>query len=119
MINTSDLRKNNWVKTEYGIVRVAYTIWNDVYVFGKDNRTLYAREVEGIPISKDMVSKLFVDVEIDDDEIVVQDCCFEIFSKGWCFSGGEGVAISKPFDFIHELQNIYYWIQRKELKIEL
>ena len=45
MINAGNLRKGNWVRTEHGICRVAYVIWNDVYVYAKDNRTNYAREV--------------------------------------------------------------------------
>lgn len=94
MINTYDLRKNNWVRTEFGIVRVAYTIWNDVYVFGKDNRTLYARVAEGIGIGEfDVINQV--------GETLVSECL-----RTWLN--------------VHELQNWYYWkTGGKELKIEL
>ena len=94
MINAGDLRKGNYVRTEYGICRVAYVIWNDVYVYAKDNRTNYAREVEGIGIGEIEVNKLEVPAYFIRD----------VLNK-WLH--------------IHELQNCFYWKFRKELKIEL
>lgn len=52
MIKQGDLRRNNLVRTEFGICRVAHTTWSDVYVYGKDGRVNYAREVEGIGIGE-------------------------------------------------------------------
>lgn len=91
-IKTGDLRKDNWIKTEFGVVQVAYVIWNDVYVKGKDGRVLYAREVEGIGIG-------------------------EIYSIKGCQSFIKDVL--KNWLFIHEMQNFYYWNNGKELKLEL
>lgn len=98
MINASDLRKGNWVRTEFGICRVAYVIWNDIYVYGKDNRVNYAREVEGLGIG-----------EIDTDKIK------ETFKNRKDLIKN----VLKKWLFIHEMQNYYYWNNRKELKIEL
>ena len=92
MIKSGDLRKGNWVRTEYGICRVAYVIWNDVYVYAKDNRTNYAREVEGIGIG-----------EIES----IQGC--QTFIK----------EVLKHWLFIHEMQNYYYWNHKKELELNL
>ena len=92
MINTGDLRKNNWVRCEYGICKVAFCIWNDVYVYGKDNRVNYAREVEGVGIG-----------EID------------IYKVGECLVS----KVLGKWLFVHEMQNWYYWNMGKELKIEL
>ena len=93
MINTSDLRKNNWVRTELGICRVAFWIWNDVYVYGKDNRINYVREVEGVGIGElNIISQV-----------------------------GETLAakVLEHWLYLHEMQNFVYWTTGKELKIEL
>lgn len=92
MIKASDLRPGNWVRTEYGICKVAYVLWSDVYVYGKDNRTNYVREVEGIGIGE-------IDIEKIGETLV-----------------GE---VLRTWLFVHEMQNWYYWNNRKELKIEL
>lgn len=92
MIKASDLRKGNWVKTEFGICKVAYVIWNDVYVYGKDNRTNYAREVEGIGIGEIDIAK------------VGETLVAEVLRK-WLH--------------VHEMQNYIYWNTGKELKMEL
>lgn len=98
MINTKDLRRGNWVRTEYGICKVAYVIWNDVYVYAKDNRTNYAREVEGIGIGEILgVSKI--------DSLQLENIDLSQVLKHWLF--------------IHELQNFYYWNNGKELIINL
>ena len=90
MIKQGDLRKNNLVRTEFGICRVAYAIWNDVYVYGKDNRVNYVREVEGLGIG-----------EVDFSDID-KDLIREVLHV-WLF--------------IHELQNWYYWKTGKELEL--
>lgn len=92
MIPTSDLRKGNLIKTEYGIVTVHAIVFNDVQVKGKDGRILWAKEVEGIGIG-----------EIDINKI------------------GKTLVLKviKKWLFVHEMQNWYYWNYRKELKINL
>lgn len=93
MINTGNLRKGNWVRTEFGICKVAFVIWGDVYVYAKDNRTNYAREVEGIGIGEfDVIGQV--------GESLVAECL-----KTWLF--------------IHELQNWYYWKTGKYISIYL
>lgn len=92
MINTSDLRKGNWVRTELGIRKVNYVIWSDVYVYGEDGRTLYVREVEGVGIG-----------EIEN----IKGC--QSFIK----------EVLKHWLFVHELQNWFYWHNKQELKITL
>jgi len=92
MINTDDLRKGNWVRCEIGIAKVAYVIWNDVYVYRKDNRVNYVREVEGIGIGEIHVKNI--------DRVQLTE-------------------VLKHWLFVHEMQNYIYWATGKELKIEL
>lgn len=92
MIPVSDLRKGNLVCTEFGILPVHHICFADIYVLGKDGRTLYAREVEGVGIG-----------EIDIIE-VGKPLIAEVL-KNWLY--------------VHELQNWFYWNNRKELKIKL
>ena len=91
-INTGDLRKGNWVRTEFGVCRVAYVIWGDVYVYGKDGRTNYARIVEAIRIGEINIS------------MIGKTLIAEVLRK-WLF--------------VHELQNYYYWKYHKELELNL
>lgn len=116
MIPISDLRKGNLIKTEYGILPVHALIFNEVQVKGKDGRILWAKEIEGVELSEFAVSTLFSSVEFRGKELSIQNCCFEYFREGLCYSAGEGCVFSEPIKLIHELQNIYYWIERKELK---
>jgi len=92
MIKTSDLRKGNWIRTEFGICQVAYVIWSDVYVYGKDGRVNYVREVDGLGIGE-------INIEQVGETLVA-----EVLRVWLC---------------VHELQNWYYWKTGKELKIEL
>lgn len=93
MIKASDLRKGNLVRTEHGVRKVAYVIWNDVYVYGEDGRTLYVREVEGIGIGEfDIINQV--------GETLVAE-------------------VLRTWLFVHEMQNYFYWSNGKELKIEL
>lgn len=120
-IPVSDLRKGNLVRTEHGILPVHHLVFGDVYVLGKDQRVLYARNVEGFDIDINVICGLFEDVQTDenDGEVRIQNCCFDTFNDGLCYSAGEGMALSEPVNYAHELQNLYYWLNRKELKLKV
>jgi len=116
MIPVSDLRKGNLVKTEHGILPVHHICFNDIYVQGKDGRTLYAREVEGVELTDEILSLFKIEVEYT--------------NGGWLRWKKENFKLldrklPHPIDHMnyillaHELQNLYYWIERKELKSNL
>lgn len=90
MIKQGDLRKNNLIRTEFGICRVAYVLWNDIYVYGSDGRVLYAAEPEGIGIG-------------------------EINTKS--IDRSQLTEILKHWLFVHEMQNYIYWTTGKELEL--
>lgn len=92
MIPVSYLRPGNFIRTEYGILRVHTTAFKDVMVEGKDGRKLWAKQVEGIGIGEIDIYKI--------GETLVAECL-----RKWLF--------------VHELQNWYYWINRKELELNL
>ena len=92
MIPTSDLRKGNLIKTEYGILPVHHIVFDDIYVKGKDGRVLYVREVEGVGIG----------------EINIANVGESMVAK-----------ILRRWLFVHEMQNWYYWNYRKEITIIL
>lgn len=98
MIPVSDLRKGNFIRTEYGILPIHVIIFNDVQVKGKDGRILWAKEIEGIGIG-----------EIDTDKIK------ETFKNRKDLIKN----VLKKWLFVHEMQNWYYWHNRKELKLIL
>lgn len=119
MIPTSDLRKGNLVKTEYGILPVHTTAFNDVQVKGKDGRILWAKEVEGVELSEDILVGFGFE-KFDDCGELKRDDCFCIhkdsgFTIGltpkFCMIGYRNVSLK----FAHELQNTFYWIKRKDL----
>lgn len=95
----SDLRKGNLIKTEHGILAVHHICFGDIYVCGKDGRILYARNTEGILIN--------------DESVDFREQLLELY------------AIAKPIweklnhmIFIHQVQNIYYWLTNKDFKYD-
>lgn len=128
MIPTSDLRKGNLVKTEYGILPVHHIVFNDIYVLGNDGRVLYAREVEGVELSEKILIELGFDKllpnigQISQDEINLGKLRTVVIFRAdsFTFNTSNGWWIwHKPLDykptFAHELQNMFYWIEKKEL----
>jgi len=107
MIPISDLRKGNLIKTEYGILPIHDIVFNDVQVVGTDGRILWANEVEGVELT----------------DSIMHGFEFELFPWGWVkprfritpfhfsYKSDNGCCNLK---FAHELQNLYYWIERKE-----
>jgi len=110
MIPTSDLRKGNLIKTEYGVLPVHAIIFQEVQVKGKDGRILWAKEVEGVELSEE----------------IMHEFKFELFPWGWvknrlritpfyfAYKSDNGCCNLK---LAHELQNLYYWMERKELTL--
>lgn len=96
MIPISDLRKGNLIKTEYGILPVYAIIFQEVQVKGKDGRILWVKEAEGVDICKIDYKK------VNRDVLTIMK-----------------TAILGDWIFIHEMQNYYYWHNRKELEISL
>lgn len=128
MIPTSDLRKGNLIKTEYGILPVHAISFNDVQVKGKDGRILWAKEIEGVELNEEILQNLSFKKLLPNIEELSQDeinagklrtvVIFQLgnftfnTSNGW-WIWNKHLAI-KP-SFAHELQNMFYWIERKEL----
>jgi len=44
-------------------------------------------------------------------------CCFEYWKEGLFYSAGEGIKLSSPILYVHQLQNIYFAITGRELVI--
>ena len=113
MIPTSDLRKGNLVKTEHGILPVHHIAFGDVQVKGTDGRILWANQVEGVEINEEILIgfgleknfRTFFDNESD----------FYITTNTGFFNVKSGGAMIRQVRFAHELQNLFYWIERKEL----
>jgi len=76
MIPTSDLRKGNLIKTEYGILPVHAIIFNDVQVKGTDGRILWAKEVEGVELSDEILELFGIEVHRQVSE------CFRVRKSG-------------------------------------
>ena len=115
MIPVSDLRKGNFIKTEYGILPVHAIVFDSIQVKGKDGRILWAREILGVVLSK----KILCDMGFEKrgNELSNGVTCLEEFKDGICYSAGEGLPLSAPVHFAHELQNLHYWIEKQELEL--
>lgn len=107
MIPTSDLRKGNLVKTEYGILPVHAIVWNSIMVKGNDERVLWAKEVEGVDFKNNI--KLLSGEQLlpkiknwIDDEVHYQGI------PGW-----------RDLEYIHEAQNLFYWLFKEELIVKV
>lgn len=53
------------------------------------------------------------------NEVHFINMCLEYFDDKLCYSGGEGIKLSSEIQYVHQLQNLYYALTNKELKIEL
>lgn len=112
MIPASDLRKGNLVKTEYGILPVHAIAFNDVQVIGTDGRILWANQVEGVELSEEILKRFGIEVEYTNGGWLrwqIED--FKLLDRKL----PHPIAHSNYILFAHELQNLFYWIKRKEL----
>lgn len=107
MIPTSDLRKGNLVKTEYGILPVHAIVWNSIMVKGNDERVLWAKEVEGIDF-KDNIQSLSGSQLLSKIKKWVANEKHYSEIPGW-----------RDCKYLHEAQNLFYWMFNEELKIQL
>lgn len=94
MIPISDLRKGNLIKTEYGILPVHAIIFNEVQVKGKDGRILWAKEIEGVGINSDLF-----------DRSNLLNFARKIENIG--------IVCNWQIAFVHEAQNLHYWLFRE------
>ena len=90
MIPTSDLRPGNLIQTEYGILPVHAIAFNDIQVMGSDGRILWAKKIEGVEITESHLKN------ISDNDLTY----FLVI-----------------YQFLHELQNYFYWNYRIELDL--
>jgi len=102
MIPASDLRKSNIIKTEHGILLVHATVWSSVMVKGDDGRVLWAKEVEGVT-EQEFRTKVLPHIKLNP--------IIERVDK-------HKLGFSDKTDYLHEAQNLFYWLYREELIIE-
>lgn len=121
MIPISELRKGNLIKTEHGVLPVSAIVWNNVRVEGKDGRKLWANEVDPVDIAESILSGIGLKSELhgtystweyqfpDTFELeIIQD------NDGFWFNfNGKWINIKT----VHRLQNLYFDLIEKELKI--
>lgn len=137
MINAKDLRIGNLIlfNPKKGIERICLVMEiKEKEIIVKDNGlnlSLFELEFQPIPLTPDMLQKCgfekwFVeDYETNDvyEKSIDDDLSIEITS----LKNGDFILcvrvdeyrLSKPFRFIHQLQNLYYALTQTELNIQL
>ena len=111
MIPVIDLRKGNLIRTEYGVLPVHAIIFNEVQVKGKDGRILWAKEIEGVELSEKIMNGFGV---VDNGRyysLGKSNFLILLTPRHWLIGYRDTIQ-----RFTHELQNTYYWIERKELE---
>lgn len=124
MIRTEELMIGNWVIVDE-VPRQVSSITKKKIGFHTNPdkpRLQYARyfELKPIPLSHDLLIK--IGFEQDSYRLFVHpDTGFEVFYKREYFATINHVeyTISEPIASLHQLQNLYYSLERKRLKIEL
>lgn len=126
MINAKELRIGNLVQDAQGDIQYVYRLWNggaelasDMY--GNDDMDYSEEEMFGIHLSESMLIDFgftkrpsgqfvikaneyeWINVQVDKQEI-----CHSLLDKG----------VSTPYNYIHELQNLYFALSGKELTIK-
>lgn len=125
MIRTEELMIGNWFIVDE-VPRQVSSITKKKIGFHTDPdkpRLLYARyfELMPIPLSHDLLIKIGFE-QYSPRLFVHPDTGFEVFyTKGEYVVAINSVEyiISEPMTSLHLLQNLYYSLERKQLKIEL
>ena len=124
-IRTDELMLGNWVIVDDQPIQVS-SITNRKIGYYLDPETpqmFYAWdcELKPIPMSCDLLR--YIGFKQDSSKLFVHpDTGFEVFfTKGRYLASINSVEyiISEPITYLHQLQNLYYSLERKRLKIEL
>lgn len=124
-MKTNELMIGNWVIVDDKPVQVS-SITKKKIGFHTDPskpRLYYARDFEVKPILLNHELLLKIGFKQDSSRLFIcPRTGFELFYIGGeyeaCVNNAE-YRISEPITFLHQLQNLYYSLERKQLKIEL
>lgn len=123
MIDTNELRVGSYVNSIFGQTTVYSVSVHKVLIYSADKKTIHNGTKHGIkPISLTpeilekcgFEHKILGDEEIDGGEshYIKNNIWFCHVDNDWYLSG----AIEhKPFNFLHQLQNLYYALAQTEL----
>lgn len=126
MTQVNELRIGNWVQDENAIIRYVYRIWQGGAELsedeeGFDDLDYDEDEIFGIPLTEEWLLKCRANFEkiSNDNECNIQGICFEFDENlNLIYTAGEGVKLSKPINFVHQLQNLYFALTGEELTIK-
>lgn len=141
MIEANELRIGNYIKDikhnrlvqyhsiegSWNSVRVNYKQGSGIYTLNLENSILQNKcQIEPIPLTEEILLKCGFEKEENKSFAAGTEVIFYTFKKDgfiyntiqqqWWF----GNQIETDIDYLHELQNIYYWSKnKKELEIKL
>lgn len=136
-----DLRLGNWVKIDIGVGQVSclMTVEFENYALGEDMpisvdvegygapRGCTVEEVEGIPLTEEILLGCgFKEIPCSlkaykqysfDSRITEEQCVMTLYSS----DGKNFMATSIRYDikYVHELQNVFYAMNKEELEVKL
>lgn len=115
MIQANELRIGNL--TQQGEVKNFFE--SGVHVgYGK---TYNFNELEPITLTEEWLLKCGADFKkkSNHNECDIQNICFEFNENlNLIYTAGEGVKLSEPIEFVHQLQNLYFALTGEELQIK-
>lgn len=126
MIKINELRVDNWVYNSYTKqnIQVYPMMIPQLHRLEKENGSLKDCNIDPIPLTEEILLKCgFRDVSSYKDYwlTVEDDLTIEISVRRneMCFTCVSDVGLLCDVKYVHQLQNLYFAISGKELKIEL
>ena len=124
MVNNKDLRIGNYINYEQTTHRIielsedtCTSEWNKAE--RPDPYTHPYSEITGIPLTEKWLLKLGMINNSNEWSIKSKEITFilENFNNKYYYTGGEGVILSEPINYVHQLQNLCKAITGEELSI--
>lgn len=122
MIKSNDLRVGNWVEymedgTKFKVTEINPT---GISVENTEESTwIELDQFSGLKLTYELLEKFGFERRFKTEDCNIwdgHDITLALLEKGWKYLTAPG---AKPFQFVHQLQNLFYCISHEELKIEL
>ena len=130
MIQAKEYKTGNWIvdwETEekyFQIEEIRKYIGYEVWAYYR-NGSIKCKEPEPIELSEEILLKCGAKYDRlrEREECIINGQCFEFYINDGkitlVYTGGEGVQMSLPLEYLHSLQNIMPFLTNEELTVNL
>jgi hypothetical protein len=121
MITANEVRIGNWIADEcepyhFQVEELRKYVGDSIWAFYRKG-SIKAKEITPIPLTEEWLKRFGFDTQ--DWIISHNDTYFNLFKEGnnYFFTADQHHHNSQPFQFVHQLQNIFHSITQTELTL--